>query len=38
MGCANGTAALFLALRVLGIKEDDEVITTTNSFIATAEA
>ncbi|MBF0208097.1 MAG: DegT/DnrJ/EryC1/StrS family aminotransferase, partial [Oligoflexia bacterium] len=38
IGCANGTAALFLALRVLGIKEDDEVITTTNSFIATAEA
>jgi dTDP-4-amino-4,6-dideoxygalactose transaminase len=34
IGVANGTAALFLALKAYGI---DEVITVPNSFIATAE-
>jgi dTDP-4-amino-4,6-dideoxygalactose transaminase len=34
----NGTSALHLALWALGIKNGDEVIVPTNTFIATAEA
>lgn len=35
--CANGTDALQVAMMALGLKSDDEIITTTFTFIATAE-
>jgi len=38
VGVGNGTDALFIGLRALGVSNGDEVITVANSFIATSEA
>jgi dTDP-4-amino-4,6-dideoxygalactose transaminase len=38
VGVANGTDALCIALRTVGVGPGDEVITAANSFIATSEA
>ncbi|HEY2225166.1 DegT/DnrJ/EryC1/StrS family aminotransferase [Actinomycetospora sp.] len=38
VGVANGTDALVLALRALGIGGGDEVVVPANTFVATAEA
>ena len=38
IGCANGTDAIEIVLRALNIKQNDEVIIPSNTFIATALA
>lgn len=38
VGIGNGTDAIFVALKSLGIGAGDEVITAANTFIATSEA
>lgn len=36
VSCANGTDALYLAMRALGVRPGDEVITTAHSWISTS--
>jgi dTDP-4-amino-4,6-dideoxygalactose transaminase len=36
VSCANGTDAIYLAIRALGIKPGDEVVTTAHSWISTS--
>ena len=38
IACANGTAALFLSLKLAGVKKNDEVIVPAFSFIASINA
>ena len=38
VGVGNGTDAIYIVLRALGVGSGDEVITAANSFIATSEA
>ena len=37
ISCANGTDALYITMRGLGLQRGDEVITTAHSWIATSE-
>jgi dTDP-4-amino-4,6-dideoxygalactose transaminase len=37
VSCANGTDALYITMRGLGVKSGDEIITTAHSWIATSE-
>lgn len=38
ISCGNGTDAIYIALRMLGVGSGDEVITTAASWISTSEA
>jgi dTDP-4-amino-4,6-dideoxygalactose transaminase len=38
VSCASGTSALILSLMALGVKRDDEVVTTPYTFFATASS
>jgi len=38
ISCANGTDALYMSLKMMGIGPGDEVITSAHSWIATSEA
>ncbi|HVN51318.1 MAG TPA: DegT/DnrJ/EryC1/StrS family aminotransferase [Acidimicrobiales bacterium] len=38
VGCGSGTDALALALRALGLRDGDEVVVPSMTFVATAEA
>src|SRR4051794_522948 len=37
VSCANGTDAIYIALRALGVKRGDEVITSAHTWISTSE-
>jgi dTDP-4-amino-4,6-dideoxygalactose transaminase len=37
ISCGNGTDSLFIAMRALGVRPGDEVITTAHSWISTSE-
>jgi dTDP-4-amino-4,6-dideoxygalactose transaminase len=37
ISCANGTDALYIAMRALGVKPGDEILTSAHSWIATSE-
>lgn len=37
VSCGNGTDALYIAMKALGVKPGDEVITTAQSWISTSE-
>ena len=37
ISCANGTDAIYIALKALGVSPGDEVITVANSWISTSE-
>lgn len=37
VSCGNGTDALFIGMKALGVKAGDEVITTAHSWISTSE-
>ena len=37
ISCANGTDALYIAMKGLGLKLGDEVITTAHSWISTSQ-
>src|SRR5205807_2489073 len=38
VSCANGTDAIYIALRALGLQPGDEVITSAHSWISTSES
>ena len=38
ISCGNGTDALYIAMKALNLKKNEEVLTTSHSWIATSEA